>query len=163
TRNAAAGIAAPAILGMVMQLLGTVGGVAGLRPVLLSTPYEAWHGLLAAPSFTGPLVQGLIVSAVWAVACLAASFVHVRRRDVPDVGPGSDWVCLMGWTDPNVPMPPEGYGKFEITVHNNDCYTAGGPSKLVGFQTITDQHGRDVNNPVFEFDGCFDPGADNAP
>lgn len=83
--------------------------------------------------------------------------------DVADVGPGSDWVCLMGWTDPNVPMPPEGYGKFEVTVHSNDCYTAGGPSKLVGFQTITDRRGRQVNNPVYEFDGCFDPSGDNRP
>jgi hypothetical protein len=81
--------------------------------------------------------------------------------DVPDVGPGSDWICLVGWTDPNVPMPPEGYGKFEVTVHSNDCYTAGGPSKLVGFQTINDRRGRTVNNPVYEFDGCFDPNGDN--
>ena len=59
-----------------------------------------------------------------------------------NVGPGSNWNCLMGWTDPNVPMPPEGYGKFEVTAHTNGCYTAGGPSKLVGFQTISDTHGR---------------------
>lgn len=82
---------------------------------------------------------------------------------VPDIGPGSDWVCLMGWTDPNVPMPPEGYGKFELTVHSNDCYTAGGSSKLVGYQTITDKNGREVNNPASEFDGCFDPNGDNTP
>lgn len=83
--------------------------------------------------------------------------------DVPDVGPGSDWICLVGWTDPNLPMPPEGYGKFELTVHSNDCYTAGGPSKLVGFQTLTDRRGTTVNNPVYEFDGCFDPNGDNTP
>ncbi|MFL6160373.1 MAG: hypothetical protein ACJ72D_30155 [Marmoricola sp.] len=83
--------------------------------------------------------------------------------DTPDVGPGSDWICLVGWTDPNVPMPPEGYGKFELTVHSNDCYTAGGPSKLVGFQTIDDRKGRTVNNPVYEFDGCFDPNGDDTP
>jgi hypothetical protein len=80
-----------------------------------------------------------------------------------DIGPGSNWNCLMSWTDPNVPMPPEGYGKFEVTAHTNGCYTAGGPSKLVGFQTITDTHGRQVTNPVYEFDGCFDPNADNTP
>jgi hypothetical protein len=79
--------------------------------------------------------------------------------DVADVGPGGDWTCLMSWEDPQVPMPPEGYGKFELNVHANDCYTAGGPSKLVGFLTITDTEGKDVDNPVFEFDGCFDPGA----
>jgi len=82
--------------------------------------------------------------------------------DVADIGPGGDWTCLMSWTDPQVPMPPEGYGKFEVNVHANDCYTAGGPSKLVGFLTITDQRGNDVDNPVFEFDGCFDPSSSNA-
>jgi hypothetical protein len=81
----------------------------------------------------------------------------------PDVGPGSNWNCLVSWTDPNNPMPPEGYGKFEVDVHSNGCYTAGGPSKLVGFQTLTDARGREVTNPVYEFDGCFDPHGDDTP
>jgi len=80
-----------------------------------------------------------------------------------DVGPGSNWNCLVSWTDPNNPMPLEGYGKFELDVHSNGCYTAGGPSKLVGFQTITDKKGDEVPNPVYEFDGCFDPNGDNTP
>jgi hypothetical protein len=80
-----------------------------------------------------------------------------------DVGPGGDWNCLMSWTDPEVPMPPEGYGKFELNVHSNDCYTVGSPSKLTGFLTMTDAEGREVTNPVFEFDGCFDPNGDNTP
>jgi hypothetical protein len=80
-----------------------------------------------------------------------------------NIGPGSNWNCLVSWTDPNNPMPPEGYGKFELDVHSNGCYTAGGPSKLVGFQTITDTRGNEVNNPVYEFDGCFDPNSDNTP
>jgi hypothetical protein len=83
--------------------------------------------------------------------------------DVADVGPGGDWICLMSWTDPDVPMPPEGYGKFELNVHSNDCYTAAGPSKLTGFLNLTDQHGKEVPNPVFEFDGCFDPATTNTP
>lgn len=83
--------------------------------------------------------------------------------DVADVGPGGDWVCLIGWTDPKMPLPPEGYGKFELNVHSNDCYTATGPSKIIGFLTMTDRRGREVPNPVFEFDGCFDPNGNNAP
>lgn len=83
--------------------------------------------------------------------------------DVADVGPGADWVCLMSWDDPQVPMPPEGYGKFEVNVHSNDCYTVGSPSKLTGYLTMTDVEGREVTNPVFEFDGCFDPGSSDAP
>jgi hypothetical protein len=95
--------------------------------------------------------------------------VHARAMcdkngpDVADVGPGGDWVCLMSWEDPQVPMPPEGYGKFEVNVHSNDCYTAGGPTKLTGYLTMTDARGREVTNPVFEFDGCFDPNSDNSP
>jgi hypothetical protein len=81
---------------------------------------------------------------------------------VADHGPGADWICLMRWNDPNVKLP-DGSGKFEINAHSNDCYTAGGPSKLVGLQTITDAHGNDVANPVFEFDACFDPHGSNAP
>jgi hypothetical protein len=81
---------------------------------------------------------------------------------VADRGPGADWICLMRWSDPNVPLP-DGSGKFELSAHSNDCYTAGGPSKLVGLQTITDTHGNDVPNPVFEFDSCFDPHSSNAP
>ena len=81
--------------------------------------------------------------------------------DVADVGPGGDWICLMSWTDPQVPMPPEGYGKFELNVHSNDCFTAAGPTKLTGYLTITDKDGNEVTNPAFEFDGCFDPAGDN--
>jgi hypothetical protein len=82
--------------------------------------------------------------------------------EVADVGPGGDWVCLMSWNDPQVPMPTEGYGKFELNVHSNDCYTAAGPTKLTGYLTIADTHGKEVTNPVFEFDGCFDPHGDNS-
>lgn len=81
--------------------------------------------------------------------------------DVADVGPGGDWICLMSWEDPERPMPPEGYGKFELNVHSNDCFTAIGQTKLTGFLTITDTSGRDVTNPVFEFDSCFDPNTVN--
>ena len=81
----------------------------------------------------------------------------------PDVGAGSNWNCLVSWTDPTNPMPPEGYGKLELQVHSNGCYTASAPSKLVGFATLTDTRGREVTNPVAEFDGCFDPNGDNTP
>jgi hypothetical protein len=80
----------------------------------------------------------------------------------PDHGPGSDWLCLMSWSDPNVPLP-DGTARFELNVHSNDCYTAGGPSKFIGPLTITDAHGKDVDNPVFEFDVCFDPHTSNTP
>jgi ABC-2 type transport system permease protein len=82
TRNPAAGIAAPAVLGIVMQLAGTLGGMESVRPFLLSTPFEAWHGLLAAPRFYSPLVLGAIASAIWSLACLAVAYTTVLRRDI---------------------------------------------------------------------------------
>ena len=65
----------------------------------------------------------------------------------PDVGPGSDWVCLMSWHDPQNPMPTEGYGKFELNVHSNDCYTAGGPSSSPASLGLTDKAGKEVTEP----------------
>ena len=80
-----------------------------------------------------------------------------------NVGPGSSWNCLMSWHDPSTPMPSTGYGKFELNVHSNDCYTASSPSSLAGFQTITDARGHTVNNPAYEFDACFDPSSSDQP
>jgi ABC-2 type transport system permease protein len=82
SRNPAVGIAAPVVLGLVMQLVGALGGIEPLRPYLLTTPFDAWHGLLAEPRFTGPLVEALVVSGGWAALSLAAAFFILRRRDI---------------------------------------------------------------------------------
>ena len=82
SRNPAVGIAAPVVLGLVMQLVGALGGIEPLRPFLLSTAFDAWHGLLAEPRFTGPLVEALLVSGGWAALSLAAAYVLLRRRDI---------------------------------------------------------------------------------
>lgn len=82
SRSAAVGIAAPVVLGLVMQLVGGLGGIEAIRPLLLTTPFEAWHGLLAAPRFTGPLLEGCITSLVWSAASLAAAFLVLRQRDI---------------------------------------------------------------------------------
>jgi ABC-2 type transport system permease protein len=82
SRNPAVGIAAPVVIGMVMQLVGALGGVEAIRPFLVTTSFETWHGLLAEPRFSGPLVEGLLVSAGWCVVSLAAAFILFRRRDI---------------------------------------------------------------------------------
>ena len=82
SRNGAVGIAAPVVIGLVMQLIGALGGIETLRPYLLSTPFEAWHGLLASPRFTGPLLEGVITSGGWSLVCLVAAFLVMRRRDI---------------------------------------------------------------------------------
>lgn len=82
SRNGAVGIAAPVVLGLVMQLVGALGGIETLRPYLLSTPFEAWHGLLAEPRFTGPLTDAVVTTAGWSLVCLTAAFLIMRRRDI---------------------------------------------------------------------------------
>ncbi len=82
SRNPAVGIAAPVVIGMVMQLAGGLGGVGTIRPSLLTTPFESWHGLLTQEPFYAPLFTGLVVSAIWIVACLTAALVTLLRRDV---------------------------------------------------------------------------------
>ncbi|MBM0237069.1 hypothetical protein JNW88_07805 [Micromonospora sp. ATA32] len=73
---------------------------------------------------------------------------------IPDVGPGPDWICMIHFTDDHGQAQD---GKFEVQAKADATYVAGGPSKLIGQATLTDTHGRDVPNPVFEFDGAFDP------
>ncbi|AEH11024.1 MULTISPECIES: hypothetical protein [Protofrankia] len=70
-----------------------------------------------------------------------------------DRGAGSDWICQVGWTDE---AGRAQNGKFELQVRSNGCYQAGGPTKIVGPIMIQTSTGKNVINPVFEFDGCFD-------
>jgi ABC-2 type transport system permease protein len=82
SRNPAVGIATPVVIGMVMQLVGSLGGIEAIRPLLLTTSFEAWHGLFTAPPFTGPLAEGVLVCALWSIVSLAAAFALLRRRDI---------------------------------------------------------------------------------
>ena len=84
TRNPAFGIAAPVVLGLLMQLLGALGALSAIRPLLLTTPFESWHGLMAQDRFYGPLTWGLVVAAVWALLCLGGAFFTLRRRDITE-------------------------------------------------------------------------------
>jgi ABC-2 type transport system permease protein len=82
SRNPAVGIAAPVVIGLVMQLVGGLGSVEGIRPLLLTTPFETWHGLLTEDRFYAPITVGLAVAAVWCLISLAAAFMTLRRRDI---------------------------------------------------------------------------------
>jgi ABC-2 type transport system permease protein len=82
SRSTAVGIATPVVIGMVMQLVGAMGGAEALRPYLPTTAYEAWHGFLTTPVFTGPFVTGLVASAVWTALTLGVSWTLLRRRDI---------------------------------------------------------------------------------
>ena len=88
-------------------------------------------------------------------ATLAPSTVCDRGGPkVTDLGPGADWICHIMFTDQ---AGKKQDGKFELNAKSNGCYVATGPSRINGPVIITDTRGRDVLNPVFEFDACYDP------
>ena len=82
TRNPSVGVVAPVVLGLVMSLAGSLGGIDLARRFLLTTPLDSWHGLLTERRFYGPLTFGLAVSAGWTVVCLTLAYVSLRRRDI---------------------------------------------------------------------------------
>jgi ABC-2 type transport system permease protein len=82
TRNPAVGVVAPLVLGFVMQLAGSLGGVDLLRKLFLTTAFESWHGLLAEHRFYDLVLQGLADSAGWLVVCLLLAYTSLRRRDI---------------------------------------------------------------------------------
>lgn len=82
TRNGPAGILGPTVLGLLMQVYSFVDGPRAVRSALLTTGFEAWHGLFAAHPYRGPMVTAAAVSAVWVAVCLAAGYLLLRRRDI---------------------------------------------------------------------------------
>ena len=82
SRSSLVGVGGPVVLGLVMQGVQLLGGLDPVRHVLLADALTTWHGLLAAPVFTGPLVRGTAVSAGWALVCLVVAAEVFSRRDV---------------------------------------------------------------------------------
>ena len=82
TRSSPAGIVGPIILGLLMQLYSFLNGADAIRHLLLVTPFDAWHGLLAAHPYYGPLGQGALVSVGYIAICLAVAYTALRRRDI---------------------------------------------------------------------------------
>lgn len=82
TRNSAIGVAGPVVIALALTLLGAVSGTGWLRRVLITTPLESWHGLLAAHPFHAPLLQGLAISAAWTAVCLILAHSSLVRRDI---------------------------------------------------------------------------------
>jgi ABC-2 type transport system permease protein len=82
TRNGAAGIGLPVLLGFAMQLASYVNGPMVLQRALLTSPLEAWHGFFTEHPFYGPLTQGAVTSAVYFLGSLVAAYLLFRRRDM---------------------------------------------------------------------------------
>jgi ABC-2 type transport system permease protein len=81
TRNSMAGVLAPPVIGLLMVLLSLMGSGVIVRSMLLTTPFEAWHGLQIEPVSSKALWIGLLVCAAYAFLSLDAARRSFRRRD----------------------------------------------------------------------------------
>src|SRR5690242_2195482 len=81
-RNSAAAVVGTLMASLLLQLVGILPGLGGLRPYLLSTQFDAWQGLLRQPVDWAPVVRAAWVCALYAVPALGTALVVFLRRDV---------------------------------------------------------------------------------
>jgi ABC-2 type transport system permease protein len=82
TRNSAAAVVGTLMWALFMQLLGVLPGTESIRPYLLGTQFEAWHGFLRTPADWAPVVRALWVCALYIAIPLVAGYLVFLRRDV---------------------------------------------------------------------------------
>jgi ABC-2 type transport system permease protein len=82
TRNSAASVVGTLMWALLMQLLGVLPGTESIRPYLLGTQFDAWHGFLRVPADWAPVIRALWVCALYIALPLAAAYVVFLRRDV---------------------------------------------------------------------------------
>jgi ABC-2 type transport system permease protein len=82
TRNSAASVVGALMWALLMQLLGVLPGTEAIRPYLLGTQFEAWHGFLRVPADWTPVIRALWVCALYVAAPLVAAYLVFLRRDV---------------------------------------------------------------------------------
>lgn len=96
SRNGIVGVIGPSIAGLVMQLLILIGAGVGVHTLLIGNAFNDWHPLFLSHPFYSSLILGCVVSIVWIVACLAASWLILRRRDFA----GTPVTRRAGWVMP---------------------------------------------------------------
>lgn len=96
TRNGIMGVIGPGLVALATQLLLLVGSGIWAHMLLVGSAFFAWHPLLSAHPYYGPLLVGVIVSLLWSTVCLAVSWVILRRRDFGGTPLGS----RQGWATP---------------------------------------------------------------
>jgi ABC-2 type transport system permease protein len=82
TRNSAASVVGTLMWALFMQLLGVLPGTEPIRPYLLGTQFDAWHGFLRTPADWVPVVRALWVCAIYIALPRAAGYLVFLRRDV---------------------------------------------------------------------------------
>ena len=84
TRNSAASVVGTLMFALLMQLLGVLPGTERIRPYLLATQFEAWHGFLRIPADWSPVVRAVWICALYIAVPLIAAYLVFLRRDVSE-------------------------------------------------------------------------------
>jgi len=82
TRNSAASVVGTLMWALLMQLLGVLPGTEAIRPYLLGTQFEAWHGFLRVPADWTPVIRALWVCALYIALPIVVAYLVFLRRDV---------------------------------------------------------------------------------
>jgi ABC-2 type transport system permease protein len=82
TRNSAASVVGTLMWALGMQLIGVLPGTESIRPYLLGTQFDAWHGFLRVPADWAPVLRALWVCAIYVAAPLFVAHLVFLRRDV---------------------------------------------------------------------------------
>jgi ABC-2 type transport system permease protein len=82
TRSSAASVVGTLMFALFMQLIGVLPGTESIRPYLLGTQFDAWHGFLRTPADWTPVVRAIWLSAIYIFVPLFAAYVVFLRRDV---------------------------------------------------------------------------------
>lgn len=82
TRNSAASVVGTLMYALLMQLLGALPGTEPIRPYLLGTQFEAWHGFLRTPTDWAPVIRAAWVCTLYGVVPIVAAYLVFLRRDV---------------------------------------------------------------------------------
>ena len=82
TRNSAASVVGALMWALLMQLLGVLPGTESIRPYLLGTQFEAWHGFLRTPADYAPATRAIWLCALYIGIPLFGAYLVFLRRDV---------------------------------------------------------------------------------
>jgi ABC-2 type transport system permease protein len=84
SRNTWVGVAAPVVIMFAIGFIGQLSAVDPIRPLLPTTGFDAWHGLVRDSVYTNQVWTAVVVSLLWIGACLALAAWIFLRRDVVD-------------------------------------------------------------------------------
>ena len=82
TRNSAGAVVGTLMVSLLMQLIGVLPGLGGVKPYLLTEQFSAWQGLLRQPIDSAPIVHAAWLCPLYGVPAVVIAYLVFLRRDV---------------------------------------------------------------------------------